>query len=250
MKLPIPRSDRGIGEWVATRTRSMRDDAVTSAHDWNEQIVAAADGKATNGTRWGRGALIFAPAAAAVVGIGAALSQGALAANFNVANSPIELHINSVEAEGLAIVMSPASLKDESGGTQSKGVLHAALGSGQIDGLCLIAKQTLMGVTYSVVLMIPQGEERASGSNVQFDVESLVAHDVALTNAILGKSADEISLNGQTLGGQPGGFGLDATNGTAVLNDVSGTAYGASILGSLQAPVFDASIKPGEVTSC
>ena len=250
MKLPVPRSSRGIGEWVAARTRTVRGEAVDSAHEWNERILAAADGDATNGTRWGRGGLIFAPAAAAVVGIGAAISQGALAANFNVANAPLALHIDSVDAQGLAIVMQPTNLKDSNGDVQTKGILHAALGSGEIDGICMIAKQSIMGVDYSVVLSAPAGAEKAAGSNVLFDVESLVAHDVTLTNAILGKSADEISVNGQSVGGQPGGFGLDASDGTAILKDVNGTAYGASILGSLQAPVFDASIRPGEVTSC
>lgn len=154
------------------------------------------------------------PAAAAVVVIGAAISQGALAANFNVANSPLTLHINSLDAQGLGIVVAPTTLKDANGETISKPVLHAALGSGQIDGICMIAQQSILGVTYSVVLSAPSGPERASGANVQFDVESLSAKDVALSNVIIGKSADDISLNGQSLGGQPGGFGLDAANGT------------------------------------
>lgn len=250
MKLSIPRLPSGIGDSVAERTRTSRERAATSVQSWNEHILAEAKGESTNGTRWGRGWLILLPTGLAVAAIGSAISQGALAANFNVANQPIELHIDQVEAQGLGIVMAAANLKDSNGNTETKGILHAALGSGQIDGICMIAKQSLMGVTYSVVLSVPPGEQKASGANVQFDVEGLVAHDIALTNALLGKSADEISLNGQSLGGQPGGFGLDATEGTAVLNDVSGSAYGASILGSLEAPVFNASIKPGEVTSC
>ncbi|MBJ8348444.1 DUF6230 family protein [Antrihabitans sp. YC2-6] len=250
MKLSVPRLASGIGEAVADRARASRERATASVHSWSDHLLEESEGKAKAGTRWGRGSLVLIPTGAAVVAIGTAISQGALAANFNVANQPIDLHINKVTAQGLGIVMASASVKDDQGNSTPKGILHAALGSGEIDGICMIAKQSLMGVTYSVVLSVPEGEQKATGANVQFDVEGLVAHDVALTNALLGKSADEISLNGQSLGGQPGGFGLDATNGTAVLNDVSGSAYGASILGSLEAPVFEASIQAGEVTSC
>ena len=236
---------------VGRSVESSRDVTLKSVKSWNRDVLDAAEGDVKVGTRWGRGASIIVPSFLAIAGIGAAIGNGALAANFNLANQPISLHINSVTADGMGIVMASANVKNEDGSLNPTALLHAAIGNGQIDGVCMIAKQTILGATYSVVLSVPPGlDELATGANVQFDVTELVAHDVKITNAFIGKSADDLQVSGQTLGGQPGGFGFDAGNGTAVLNDVSGTALGASILGSLEAPVFNASIKPGEVENC
>jgi hypothetical protein len=236
---------------VSKSVASSRQLTMNSVKSWNRDVLEAADGDVKVGTRWGRGASIIVPSFLAIAGIAAAIGNGALAANFNLANQPIDLHINSVTADGMGIVMSSANVKNEDGSMNPTALLHAAIGSGQIDGICMIAKQSILGATYSVILSVPPGlPELTTGANVQFDVTDLVAHDIKITNAFIGKSADDLEVSGQNLGGQPGGFGFDAGNGTAVLNDVSGTARGASILGSLEAPVFNASIKPGEVTSC
>ena len=228
-----------------------RESTTKSIKTWNSSVLDAAEGDTQVGTRWGRGASIIVPSFLAIGGMAAAIGNGALAANFNLANQPISLHINSVAADGLGIVMASANVKNEDGSLNPTALLHAAIGNGQIDGVCIIAKQAILGATYSVVLSVPPGlDQLATGANVQFDVTDLVAHDVKISNAFIGKSADDLEVSGQNLGGQPGGFGFDAGNGTAVLNDVSGTALGASILGSLEAPVFNASIKPGEVENC
>jgi hypothetical protein len=250
MKSTIHNLARDIGESASKLALRARGRATDTVSSWNSQIIAEAEGDATKGTRWGRGALVMVPSLAIVAGLGSAISQGALAANFNVANQPVTLAIGSVDAQGLGIVMAQANVKNPDGSTEPTAILHAVLGSGSIDDVCLIARQSMLGVTYSVVISAPKNEQKASGANVQFDVTGLQAKGVKLTNALIGRSADDISVNGQSLGGQPGGFGLDASEGTAVLNDVTGTAYGASILGSLEAPVFEASIKPGEVTTC
>ncbi len=216
----------------------------------NAEVRDAARTAPANRTRWGRGSMALLPSMALVAGLGASMAQGALAANFNVADKPMLLTVQSLDAQGMAIVVNSVNAANPDGSTRPEAILSASVGSGTLTGVCIIAQQKLLGGTYSVVLAVPPDAGLASGANLQFDVRSLVGHNVALANAQLGKSAELLAINGVSLNGQPGGFGVDVSEGTAHLENVSGNALGATILGSLQAPTFDASIKPGEVSSC
>jgi hypothetical protein len=238
------------GSSIAAQAAQLRTKATTAADSFNAEVREAAHAEPQNRTRWGRGSAVMLPSMAVVAGLGAAMAQGALAANFNVADKPMSLNVDALDAQGLAIVVSSINVADTKGGTKPEAILHAAVGSGTLTGVCIIAQQELLGGTYSVVLSVPPDAGLASGANLQFDVTSLVGQNVTLANGQIGKSAELLSINGISLDGQPGGFGVDVSEGTAHLENVVGTARGATILGSLQAPTFDASIKPGEVTSC
>ena len=67
---------------------------------------------------------------------------------------------------------------------------------------------------------------------------------------MVGRSADEVSLNGQSLGGQAGGLGVDGPHARVHLENLRATAWAAELLGAIKAGDFSATIKPGEVTSC
>ena len=242
-------ANRG-GSTLAAHTAELRTKAAAAAGSFNTEVLDAAHSAPENRTRWGRGTAVMLPSMAVVAGLGAAMAQGALAANFNVADKPMSLTVDALDAQGLAIVVSSLTVSDTKGGSRPEAILHAAVGSGTLTGVCIIAQQEILGGTYSVVLSVPPDSGLASGANLQFDVTSLVGHNVTLANGLIGKSAELLSINGVSLDGQPGGFGVDVSEGTAHLENVVGSARGATILGSLQAPTFDASIKPGEVTSC
>lgn len=242
-------ANRG-GSALVAQSVTLRTKAFAAADSFNTEVREAALTPPQNRTRWGRGAAVLVPSMAIVTGLGAAMAQGALAANFNVADKPMSLAVQTLDAQGLDIVVGSLNVTDTKGKTRPEAILHAAVGSGTLTGVCIIASQTILGGTYSVVLSVPPDSGLASGANLQFDVTHLVGHNVTLSNALIGKSADLLSINGVSLNGQPGGFGVDGSEGVAHLENVEGTARGASILGSLQAPTFDASIHPGEVKSC
>ncbi|MCE5287739.1 MAG: DUF6230 family protein [Nocardiaceae bacterium] len=242
-------SNRG-GSALAAQTAEFRTKASAAADTFNANVRHAANTAPSNRTRWGRSSAVIVPSLAVVTGLGAAMTQGALAASFNVADKPMSLAVQSLDAQGLDIVVSSLNVTDTKGNTKPEAILHAAVGSGTLTGVCIIASQSILGGTYSVVLSVPPDAGLANGQNLQFDVTRLVGHNVTLSNALIGKSADLLAVNGVSLNGQPGGFGVDGSEGTAHLENVEGTARGATILGSLQAPTFDASIHPGEVKSC
>lgn len=238
------------GATVAAGSADLRTKASAAADSFNAEVREAASTAPRNRTRWGRGAAVMLPSMAVVTGLGGAMAQGALAANFNVADKPMTLYVDSLDAQGLGIVVSSLNVAGTDGKTKPEAILHAAVGSGTLSGVCIIAHQSILGGTYSVLLSVPADSGLASGANLQFDVTKLVGHNVTLANGLIGKSAELLSMNGVSLDGQPGGFGVDVSEGTAHLENVEGSARGATILGSLQAPTFDASIKPGEVNRC
>ncbi|CAM2996258.1 DUF6230 family protein [Skermania piniformis] len=198
------------------------------------------------GTRWRRSAVVLLPAMLAAGFVGAGIVRGVLAANFTVGSQPLDLNVRSVNAQGLGIVMVTTDMRYPDGGTGVEPVVKAALGNAEIDGLCGIVQQSLFGQTVSLQIVAAAGGV-GQGSGIEFLVTELSAGQTELTNATLGRSADEVSVAGQSLGGQPGGFGLDVSNGTAVLNDLKAKAVGASILGALKAPDFAASLHRGDV---
>jgi hypothetical protein len=228
---------RGVVEERAGRSRDR-------ARRWNSAMVAQAEQHPYVGTRWGRSAWALVPATIAVAAIGLAISEGVLAANFAVNDQPFSLHVGTLEADGgLQAVLAA----EKAGGGKTSGVVHAGVPSGHLSNLCILVHQSVLGVDYTISVGSSGG--MASGNNVYFDITDLQAQTASLSGAILGESADLINLNGQSLGGAKGGFGLDE-KGKAVLTNITGTAYQAQVAGALTLPNLGIHVKLGSANSC
>jgi hypothetical protein len=215
------------------------------ARERHARMLDAAENGVPHGTRWGIGSAALVPSTAGAAVLGAAIAQGALAANFNVANQRFTIGIDRLEGEGLGAVLAAASPH----GTKEKpGVLHAALSSAKLTGLCMLVRQSLLGMKYTISIGA-QGAP-ASGDNLYFDVTDLTASPATLKGAVLGASAETVAVDGTSLGGAPGGFGLDVTKGSVVLQDVTVSAYQTQVAGALTLPNLSIKVRPGEATGC
>jgi hypothetical protein len=221
----------------------------TNLRQWNDRMLAQADEPQRMGTRWRRSTFAFAPATAAVVSIAYLMVQGVLAASFNVANQPFDLHVAQLDGQGLGAVLAAESVKNSHGSTSHQGALHAGLAAANIQGLCIVIKQPLFGIPYSITLSAGHGDT-VSGRNLYFDIGNLNATPAVLKGAILGESADAVNVNGNSLGGAAGGFGLDNSRGTATMSNVDASAYQAQVAGSLTLPHLSIGVHLGTVTGC
>ena len=215
---------------------------------WNEKMRDQARSTAGK-TRWGRGAAILLPSTAAVCAMSYGLTTGAMAATFNVADQPLLVTVESVDGTGIAAVMSSVNSKSPDGSTRPVGTLHVAISEGKLHGVCIIAKQTVKGFGFSIVIKAATTGE-GTGQNLVLDATDAKAFNVTAQDLTVGRSADEISLNGQSLGGAAGGLGIDGPNAKVHLENVVGVAWSAELLGAIKASDFTATIKPGDVTSC
>jgi hypothetical protein len=195
------------------------------------------------GTRWGRGAVAFAPATLTSAAVGVAMAQGALAAGFNVANQKFDLHIDQLDGSGLGAVLAVA--QTQSGG--KPGVLHAGLSSAKLSGLCILVHQSLLGVNYTISIG-SAGAQQSSGTNLLFDITDLSSTPATLTSAVLGVSADTVTSGNQSLGGAAGAFGL--TRGEVTLRNVTASAYQTQVVGGLTLPNLGIHVHSGNVSRC
>jgi hypothetical protein len=208
--------------------------------------VDAEDG-ARKGTRWTRSFAVMIPASIVSVFIGNAIVEGVLAAGVNVANQPLTMHIDEMNGSGLGIILGAVNAKNPDGSVTPQAVVHGAAQKADITGLCGLIKQSVLGVDYTIVLRASGG----SGENMIFDLVSGELDDTVLSGgeAVVGKSADDVSVGSQSLGGLPGGFGLDAVTANVTARNISGSAYSAQILGSMTIPHLTLDIEPG-AASC
>lgn len=219
------------------------------AQAWHSAMLAEAEDGPRHGTRWGISAGALGPSAATVAVLGFAITQGALAASFNVSDQKFFLNVRELQGTGLGAVLAAENLKDANSKTDKTGVLHAALAEAKLNGLCIVVHQSMLGVKYSITVG-SGGTQAASGNNLFFDITDLTSSPATLKGAVLGVSADEIAVNDTSLGGQPGGFGLDLTRGTVNLRDVVASAYQAQVAGALTLPNLGINVKLGEVKGC
>ncbi|MGI8679656.1 MAG: DUF6230 family protein [Jatrophihabitans sp.] len=234
---------------LRSRVKAAREVGRGRAKEWNERMLAEADDATPRGVRWSRGSLALVPATAAVLIIGLAIAQGLLAASFNVSNQKFDLHVKTLDGTGLGAVLAASNLKNSDSSTQKAGVLHAGLKSAKLSGLCIVVHQSMLGVKYSITVGAG-GAVASDGQNLFFDITDLNATPATLRGAILGESADDVAINGTSLGGTPGAFGLDVTRGTVNLANVVGSAYQAQVAGSLKLPNLAINVKLGDVNSC
>jgi hypothetical protein len=126
------------------------------------------------GTRWGIGAGALGPSIATVAALGFAITQGALAASFNVSNQKFFLNVRELQGTGLGAVLAAENVKDQNSKKDQTGVLHAALAQAQLSGLCIVVHQSMMGVKYSITVGA-DGSTASSGNNLFFDITDLKA---------------------------------------------------------------------------
>ncbi|MGW1935133.1 DUF6230 family protein, partial [Streptomyces sp. NPDC001919] len=225
----------------------------------------AADGR-RRGTRWGRCALALAPSALAIGVLGTALAQGALAANFSVTGQPFTLTSNGVEGTGFgAIVNTPAVGRPDGSTTTDTAMARVGFASAGLAGLCGIVHQTIAGVPYS--LLLTGGQKVAAtpptafttdidASNLYIQATELRAYGrTTLQNAVLGQSADQVTVAGRPLtGAVPGGFGLGSAGGeggsSITLHGLDATAYDAEMAGALVLPDLRIRVVAGTATTC
>ncbi|MGQ0467024.1 MAG: DUF6230 family protein [Sporichthyaceae bacterium] len=219
---------------------------------WHAEVAArharmleAAEQGPPHGTRWALGTAALVPPAAGAAVLGVAIAQGALAANFNVANQRFTLGVDRLEGDGLGAVLAAANPSQSS---DRPGVLHAALSSARLTGLCILVKQSLLGLPYTI--SIGAKGAPATGEKLFFDVTELSATPATLKGAVLGAAAETVTVGGTSLGGAPGGFGLDVTRGTVVLEKVKASAYQAQVAGALTLPELGIKVRPGDVGGC
>ncbi|HEY2833975.1 MAG TPA: DUF6230 family protein [Sporichthyaceae bacterium] len=215
---------------------------VATLHAKHRAMLTAAEQGPEYGTRWARGAAVFAPAAVASAAVGVAMAQGALAAGFNVTNQKFGLHIDELDGSGLGAVLVVAQTQSGS----KPVVLHAALSSAKLSGLCILVHQSLLGVNYTISIG-SVGTQQSSGTNLLFDITDLSSTSSTLT-AVLGVSADTVRSGDQSLGGVPGAFGL--TNGEVTLHNVYASAYQTQVVGGLTLPNLGIHVHPGDVSGC
>jgi hypothetical protein len=229
----------GLRGAVSARAAKSRE----RAKRWNAAMLAEAEAHPHVGTRWGRSGWAFVPATVAVAAIGLAISEGVIAANFAVNDQAFTLHVGQLQGKGLGAVLAAESLRDK-----KTGVLHAGMVSASLTDVCIVVHQSVLGVDYTIT--VSSGAGGASGDNLYFDVTNLNASPATLRGAILGESADAVSVNGNPLGGAPGGFGLDVGKGSVTLSDVVGSAYQAQVAGALTLPHLGINVRLGTQSSC
>ncbi|MCZ7417704.1 MULTISPECIES: DUF6230 family protein [unclassified Streptomyces] len=246
--------------------RRLRDASVDGMTSWNRRMLDEADDDTRRGTRWGRGALALVPTALAVGALGAAISQGALAASFNVTDKPFTLTSNGIDGLGFGAIVNTPSVGHGDGSTSTDvGMTRMGFASADLAGLCGIVHQSVAGVPYS--LLLTAGQEVTAEPPAQFttDIDAsnlfLQATDIksagttTLENAVIGQSADQVLVDGRPLtGAVPGAFGLGSTGengGSSIkLYGLDATAYDAEIAGSLVLPQLTLRVVAGTATSC
>lgn len=227
----------------------LREQARERARRWHAAMLSDAEDGPRRGTRWGIGASALGPSIATIAVLGFAITQGALAASFNVSNQKFFLNVKELQGSGLGAVLAAENVKDAGSTKDQVGVLRAGLASARLNGLCIVVNQTMLGVKYSITVD-SGGTQVASGENLFFNITDLTSSPATLKGAVLGVSADEIAVNDTPLDGQPGGFGLDVTRGTVNLRDVVASAYQAQVAGALTLPNLGINVRLGEARSC
>lgn len=219
----------------------------------NEMRRTAADGT-RRGSRPGRSTLLALPALGSLVAMGLAMSQGALAANFMVVNQPFTIKSDRVEGGGFAALMHDR-LTDDGGDGASEGMVRAGFKSALLDGLCGYVHQSIGTVDYTlkirageVVDGTPEGTEpEINASDLILEATAVDASGSSFADMFLGKSADDIQMNGTPLdGGTPGEFGLEA--GTVTVQDLDASAHTVELIGSIGLPELRLSVELGQTT--
>ncbi len=234
---------------IAKRANAFRDHIESAAATRSASMRAGA-ARTRNGTRWLPTLAVLVPATVLSGFLADSVLQGALAANFNVSNTPLELRLDDVRGQGLSAIMAQTDMKQADGSTTQVGVLHIGIDEATIGNLCAVITQNIAGLEYSVVLKTPvQG---VTAKNLIADVTHFDGQTIRIDgSANIGRSVDEIvAAGGQSLGGQPGGFGLDARDAKIALGTGTGVGRSAQLFGQLAIPGLSLELVNGKPAAC
>jgi hypothetical protein len=235
---------------------------VSAVAKWNRDLLAADDEPTDRrGTRWHRSALLLVPSVALIAGIGEALAQGALAASFNLTNTPFTLMSNEVTGSGAGAVLNTPTVESSTGTTSNTTAMaRVGFSTASLAGLCGIVTQSFAGVNYSLLLTAGQAITTPPPATITTDITAkdlfLEATDLkgggatSLTNVVLGESADKVAVDSNNLGGAAGAFGLDATTGSVTLQGLTATSQDTELTGTLTLPGLHISVVSGTATHC
>lgn len=238
-------------------------------------VEAATNGPRT-GTRWGRTSIAFVPGIGGAVLVGVAISQGALAASFNLTNTAFTMRSNQLTGVGIAGYLNTANTysSSSSGGTGATPAARIGIPNATLDGFCGVVTQTVAGVpvyiqlsagvpvTGTPVATSATDPNLIKANNLFLEATSLAGSQVApsgstnyttdashpstIQNAILGITADQVKMP-QTDGSgnaispitmpQSSGAGTSAVPGNFGLQGSGGTdANGNLVPGTLTVP--------------
>ncbi|MFB9728308.1 DUF6230 family protein [Haloechinothrix salitolerans] len=221
---------------------------------WNREMRRTARDDVRRGSRPLRSMALALPAVGALAGMGVALSQGLLAANFMVVDKPFTIKSDQVVGGGFAALMHER-LKDDGADGASEGMVRAGFKSAKLDGLCGYVHQSIAGVDYTlkirageVVDGTPEGTDpEINASDLILEATAVDGTNSSFADMFLGKSADDVQMGGTPLsGGTAGEFGLEA--GTVTVDDLTASAYTVELIGSIGLPQLKLNVELGQST--
>lgn len=166
---------------------------------------STASRQARGRTSWGRSALLFVPGVAAVAAIVVGMANGAIAAQFGVANSNMKLSIDKLDAAKVqGYVGSDSQIR-----SGKEGILLLGVGGGTADNLCLstVVDVPIVG---AVSLNVGAGGQQPVGiDSLTANAKELLASTGVLTAAELGRDGSTVDQN-SLLKGPGGSWGLQA----------------------------------------
>ncbi|QKV92501.1 cholesterol esterase [Streptomyces sp. NA02950] len=180
---------------------------------------------ARGGTRWKRFAVVMVPSVAATAAIGVALSQGALAASFNVSGQQFKVTADRLDGKGF---VQYGALDTQHGGKNIP-VAVSAFKNAKIKGLCqsVVIPVPVFG-DVSLKLQAGNGGKQVEAKNLFIDLDQLDA-DATFRGINIGVAAGDSTKGPGIKKGDkalPGSFAQEADSAT--LTDVKQTAWATS----------------------
>lgn len=170
------------------------------------EVPARTAGRQARGrTSWGRSAVLFVPGMAAVVAILIGMANGAIAAQFGVANSNMKMGIASLDAQqATGFVGSSSRIRD---GKEASLLLGVAGGTAK--DLCLSALVELPIIGPVTLNVNAGGGAPAQIDSLTAHAKELLAPRGVLKTAQLGRDGSTVDEN-NLIKGPAGSWGLQA----------------------------------------
>lgn len=221
----------------------------TALADRAAALVADAEAGPRRGTRK-RSAVVAGLGFGALAGMFGLVSQSVLAVNFVTANTPYQVYTDEVLGTHAAGYIKVQDLH----GTTDDAVAQLGFKSAELQGLCAIAKQTLLGLG-EVSLLITAGEPvdgtiartaPINANELYLSSDALGGNGDQIAQMTLGQSADTLMMDTLPFAGTPGAFGLQAR--TMRVSGLDAATYGIDLQGAINLPNLKIRVLPGAKT--